>query len=77
MLPVATNLRIIKMPWATYSIAGVNIAVHLLATWNTHFVISERVAGTFGFVPASISNVNLLVIPTIVTSMFCTVTCFT
>jgi membrane associated rhomboid family serine protease len=70
MLPVATNLRIIKTPWATYSIAGVNIAVHLLTTWNTNFIISETVAGTFGFVPASIPNVNLLAIPTIFTSMF-------
>ena len=70
MLPVATNLRIIRTPWATYTIACVNIVVHLLATWNTNFIISERVAGTFGFVPASIPNLNLSAIPTIVTSMF-------
>ena len=70
MLPVATNLRIIRTPWATYSIACVNIVVHLLATWNTNFIISERVAGTFGFVPASIPNLNLPAVPTIVTSMF-------
>ena len=70
MLPVATNLRIIKTPWATYTIAGVNIAVYLVATWNTNFIIPERLASTFGFVPASNPNVNLLPIPTIVTSMF-------
>jgi membrane associated rhomboid family serine protease len=62
VLPVATNLRIIRTPWATYSIACVNIAVHLL--------ISERIAGTFGFVPASIPNRNHPAISTIVTSMF-------
>jgi membrane associated rhomboid family serine protease len=70
MLPVATNLKIIRTPWATYTIAGVNIVIHLLATWNTSFIISERVAGTFGFVPASIPNINLPAISTIVTSMF-------
>jgi membrane associated rhomboid family serine protease len=70
MLPVATNLRIIKTPWASYSIAGVNIVVHLLATWNTNFIISERVAGTFGFVPASIPHVDFYTIPTLITSLF-------
>jgi membrane associated rhomboid family serine protease len=70
MLPVATNLRIIKTPWATYSIAGVNIAAHLLATWNTHFIISERVTATFGFVPASIPHVDSYAILTLITSMF-------
>ena len=70
MLPVATNLRIIKTPWATYTIACVNIVVHLLATWNTNFIISERVASTFGFVPVSIPNLNLFAVPTLVTSTF-------
>lgn len=70
MLPVATNLRIIKTPWATYTIACVNIVVHLHATWNTNFIISERVAGTFGFVPASIPNLNLPAISAVITSMF-------
>jgi membrane associated rhomboid family serine protease len=70
MLPVATNLRIIKTPWATYTIAGVTSVVHLFATWDTHFVLSERVAGRFGFVPASIPNVDLPAISTVVTSMF-------
>jgi membrane associated rhomboid family serine protease len=70
MLPVATNLRIIKTPWATYTIACVNIVAHLFATWNTNFIISEGVAGSFGFVPASIPNLNLIAICTIVTSVF-------
>ena len=70
MLPVATNLRIIRTPWATYTIACVNIVVHLLATWNTNFIISERVAGTFGFVPASIPSLDVYTIPTLITSMF-------
>ena len=70
MLPVATNLRIIKTPWVTYTIVAANILIHLLVTWNTNFIISNRVAGTFGFVPASIPNLNLSAIPTLVTSMF-------
>src|SRR5713226_4615716 len=68
MFPVATNLRIIKTPWATYTIVAANIFIHLLVTWNTNFVISDRVARTFGFYPASFGN--LLAIPTLVTSMF-------
>lgn len=70
MLPVATNLRIIKTPWATYAIAAANVLMHLLVTWNTNFIISDKVASTFGFVPASIPNLNLSAIPTLVTSMF-------
>jgi membrane associated rhomboid family serine protease len=70
MLPVATNLRIIKTPWATYAIVITNTVIHLLVTWNTNFIISDRVVRTFGFVPASVSNLNLLAIPTLVTSMF-------
>ncbi len=70
MLPVATNLRIVKTPWATYTIVSVNTVIHLLVTWNTNFIISDRVVGTFGFVPASIPNLNLSGIPTLVTSMF-------
>ncbi len=70
MLPVATNLRIIKTPWATYAIAAANIVTHLLVTWNTNFIISDRVAGTFGFATASITNLNLSAIPTLVTSVF-------
>ena len=70
MLPIATNLRIIKTPWATYTIVAANVLIHLFVTWNTNFTISDRVAGTFGFVPASIANLNLPAIPTLVTSMF-------
>lgn len=70
MLPVATNLRIIKTPWATYAIVATNTVIHLLVTWNTNFIISDRVVRTFGFVPASVSNLNLSAIPTLVTSMF-------
>lgn len=70
MLPVATNLRIIKTPWATYAIVAGNTVIHLFVTWNTNFIISDRVVRTFGFVPASVSNLNLPAIPTLVTSMF-------
>jgi membrane associated rhomboid family serine protease len=70
MLPIATNLRIIKTPWATYTIVAANILIHLFVTWNTNFTISNRVAGTFGFIPASIANLNLSAIPTLVTSVF-------
>ena len=52
MLPVATNLRIIKTPWATYTIVAANILVHLLVTWHTNFIIPDRVARTVGFDPA-------------------------
>ena len=68
MLPVATTLRIIKTPWATYTIVAANIVVHFLVTWNTNFVISDRVARTFGFSPASFGNLSA--VPTLVTSMF-------
>jgi membrane associated rhomboid family serine protease len=68
MLPVATSLRIIKTPWATYSIVAVNVLIHFLATWNTNFVIPDRVARAFGFDPASFGNLSA--IPTLVTSMF-------
>ncbi len=68
MLPVATNLRITKTPWITYSIVAANVLIHLLVTWNTDFVISDRVVRTFGFYPASFGNLSA--IPTLVSSMF-------
>ena len=77
MLPVATNLRIIRTPWATYTIACVNIVVHLLVTWNTNFIISDRVAGTFGFVPASIPNLIFQPSPRSLHRCFCMATRFT
>ena len=70
MLPVATNLRIIRTPWVPYTIAATNTVIHLVVTWNNNFIISDRVVRTFGFVPASISNLNISAIPTLVTSMF-------
>ena len=68
MLPVATNLRIIKTPWATYTILAANVLIHFLVTWHTNFVISDRVARTFGFDPAFLGNLSAM--PTLVTSMF-------
>jgi membrane associated rhomboid family serine protease len=68
MLPVATNLRITKTPWITYSIVTANVLIHLLVTWNTNFVICDRVVRAFGFDPASFENLSA--IPTLVTSMF-------
>ena len=68
MLPVATSLRIIKSPWVTYTIVAANTVVHFLVTWNTNFVISDRVARTFGFSPASFGNLSA--VPTLVTSIF-------
>jgi membrane associated rhomboid family serine protease len=70
MLPVATNLSIIRTPWITYTIVTANAVIHLLVTWNTNLIISDRIVRTFGFVPASVSNLNLSAIPTLVTSMF-------
>ena len=68
MLPVATSLKIIKTPWATYTIVAANVLIHFLVTWHTNFVIPDRVAHTFGFNPASFGN--LLAVPMLVTSMF-------
>ncbi len=68
MLPVATSLRIIKTPWVTYSIVAANVLIHFLGTWTTNFVISDRVARTFGFDSASFGNLSA--IPTLITSMF-------
>jgi membrane associated rhomboid family serine protease len=68
MLPIATNLRIPKTPWITYSIVAANVLIHLIVTWNTDFVISDRVAHAFGFYPASFGNLSA--IPMLVTSMF-------
>ena len=68
MLPVATNLRVIKTPWATYMIVTANVLIHFLVTWNTNFVISDRVARTFGFDPASFGNLSAM--PTLATSVF-------
>ena len=68
MLPVATNLRITKTPWITYSIVAANVLIHLLVTWNTNFVISDRVVRAFGFDPASFGNLSAIL--TLVTSMF-------
>jgi membrane associated rhomboid family serine protease len=68
MLPVATSLRIIRTPCVTYSIVAANVLIHVLVTWNTNFVISDRVVRAFGFNPASFGNLS--VIPTLITSMF-------
>jgi membrane associated rhomboid family serine protease len=68
MLPIATNLRIAKTPWITYSIVAANVLIHLTVTWNTDFVISDGVVRTFGFQPALFRNLSVL--PTLVTSMF-------
>ena len=68
MLPVATNLRIIKTPWATYTIVAANVLIHFLVTCHTNFVISDRAARTFGFDPAFFGNLSAM--PTLVTSMF-------
>jgi membrane associated rhomboid family serine protease len=68
MLPVATNLRITKTPWITYSIVAANVLIHLTVTWNTDFVISDGVARAFGLNPASFGNLSA--IPTLVSSMF-------
>jgi membrane associated rhomboid family serine protease len=68
MLPVATSLRIIKTPWATYTIAAANVLVHFLVSWHTNLIIPDRVARTFGFNPGSFGNLSAM--HTLVTSMF-------
>ena len=68
MLPVATSLRIIKTPWATYTIVAANVLIHFLVTWHTNLIIPDRVARTFGFDPLSFGNLST--VPTLITSMF-------
>jgi membrane associated rhomboid family serine protease len=68
MLPVATGIRIIKTPWATYTIVAANILVHFLVTWRTNLIIPDGVARTFGFDPPSFGNLSA--VPTLITSMF-------
>ena len=68
MLPVATNLRIIKTPWATYTIVASNVLIHFLVTWNTNFVISDSIARTCGLDPAYCGNLSAM--PPRVKSMF-------
>ena len=70
MLPLATNLKIIKTAWATYAIIGLNTAIHVVISWETNFIISDKITHRFGFVPASISSLNVSAIPTLVTSIF-------
>jgi membrane associated rhomboid family serine protease len=68
MLPVATSLRIIKTPWATYTIVAANVLINFLVTWHTNLIIPDKVAHKFGFNPASFGNLSA--VPTLVTSMF-------
>jgi hypothetical protein len=68
MLPVATSLRIIKTPRATYSIVAANVLIHFLISWHTNFIIPDGVARTFGFDPASFGNLSAIL--TLITSMF-------
>ena len=58
MFPIATNLKLIRIPWATYAIIGTNVLVHLIATWNNNFAIPSEIARTLGFVPASFGNLS-------------------
>ncbi len=58
MFPIATNLKLIRTPWATYAIIGTNVLVHLIATWNSNFAIPSEIARTLGFVPASFGNLS-------------------
>jgi membrane associated rhomboid family serine protease len=58
MFPIATNLKLITTPWATYAIIGTNVLVHFIATWNNNFAIPSEIARTLGFVPASFGNLS-------------------
>jgi membrane associated rhomboid family serine protease len=68
MFPIATNLKLIRTPWATYAIIGTNVLVHLIVTWNTNLVIPSDIARTLGFVPASFGDLSKS--HTLVTCMF-------
>ena len=58
MFPIATNLKIIRTPWATYAIIGTNVFIHLIVAWNTNFVIPSEITGSLGFIPASFGNLS-------------------
>jgi membrane associated rhomboid family serine protease len=58
MFPIATNLKLIRTPWATYAIIGTNVLVHFIVTWNTNLVIPSEMARTLGFVPASFGDLS-------------------
>jgi membrane associated rhomboid family serine protease len=68
MFPIATNLRLIRTPWATYAIIGTNVLIHLIVTWNTHLEIPSEIARAFGFVPSSFGDLSSSY--TLVTCMF-------
>ena len=58
MFPIATNLKLIRTPWATYAIIGTNIFIHLVVTWNTSLVIPSEITRTLGFVPTLFGNLS-------------------
>jgi membrane associated rhomboid family serine protease len=58
MFPIATNLKLIRTPWATYAIIGTNIFIHLVVTWNTSLVIPSEITRTLGFVPSLFGNLS-------------------
>jgi membrane associated rhomboid family serine protease len=68
MFPIVTNLKLIRTPWATYAIFGMNVLIHLIATWNTHLEIPSEIARAFGFVPSSFGDLSAS--HTLVTCMF-------
>jgi membrane associated rhomboid family serine protease len=68
MFPIATNLKLIRTPWATYAIIGTNVLIHLIVTWNTDLVIPSEMARTLGFVPGSFGDLSTSY--TLVTCMF-------
>lgn len=68
MFPIATNLKLIRTPWATYAIIGTNIFIHLVVTWNTSLVIPSEITRTLGFVPSLFGSLSES--HTLVTCMF-------
>lgn len=70
MLPIATNLRVSKNPWATYTLAAGNAVIHFLLTWNTDFKQSVAAAQALGFTPSNVKNLNPRALPTLFTSVF-------
>ena len=58
MFPIATNLRLIRTPWATYAIVSANVLIHLVLTWNSNLVIPSEIARTLGFVPALFGDLS-------------------
>ncbi|NIO09427.1 MAG: rhomboid family intramembrane serine protease [Deltaproteobacteria bacterium] len=70
MIPVATNLRVPKVPWMTYTLLGINSLLHLLLSWKNNLILPRKIVDSFGLVPAYLVNFDFRAILTLFTCMF-------